>query len=70
MLRRSCPCAGCIDEWTGEPRLDPASISADVRPQELRPVGRYAIQITWSDGHSSGLYTFDLLRKLGEESKG
>jgi ATP-binding protein involved in chromosome partitioning len=63
-LRLHCPCAVCVDEWTGEKRLDPASVPGDVRPLEVRPVGRYALQVSWSDGHSSGIYSFDRLREL------
>jgi ATP-binding protein involved in chromosome partitioning len=61
-LRLQCPCAMCVDEWTGAKRLDPATVPADVKPIEIRPVGRYGIQITWSDGHGSGIYSFDRLR--------
>lgn len=63
-LRVNCPCAECVDEVTGARRLDPASVSADVWPQEIRPVGRYALNFVWSDGHSSGIYTFERLREL------
>jgi DUF971 family protein len=35
-----------------------------VRPVAIRPVGRYAIQIDWSDGHTTGIYPFDRLRSL------
>lgn len=63
-LRLLCPCAVCIDEWTGEQRLDPESVDADVRPVKIQPVGRYAIQIAWSDGHDTGIYTFTRLREL------
>jgi DUF971 family protein len=31
----------------------------------VRPVGRYAIQITWEDGHNTGIYTYDRLRGMG-----
>ena len=65
-LRLACGCARCIDEWTGEDRLDPASIPEDVHPLRIEPVGRYALQIEWSDGHSSGIYPFRRLRTLGE----
>ena len=65
-LRLACGCAQCIDEWTGEDRLDPASIPEDVHPLRIEPVGRYALQIEWSDGHSTGIYPFRRLRALGE----
>ena len=63
-LRLACGCAVCIDEWSGEGRLDPASVPEDVRPLKIEPVGRYAIQIEWSDGHGSGIYPFARLREL------
>jgi DUF971 family protein len=64
-LRLSCACASCVDEWTGQNRLDPAAVPEDVRPRSIQPVGRYAIQIDWSDGHSTGIYPFRRLRELG-----
>lgn len=64
-LRLACACARCVDEWSGEERLDAASIPADVRPVSIRPVGRYALQIDWSDGHTTGIYPFTRLRELG-----
>jgi DUF971 family protein len=36
----------------------------DVHPVRIQPVGRYAIQIDWSDGHQSGIYPFERLRAL------
>jgi ATP-binding protein involved in chromosome partitioning len=66
-LRLACGCAHCVDEWTGEERLDPASVPQDVAPLKIEPVGRYAIQIEWSDGHGAGIYTFDRLRESGNE---
>jgi DUF971 family protein len=65
-LRLACSCAHCVDEWTGEGRLDAASVPDDVRPLKIQPVGRYAIQIDWSDGHSTGIYSFRLLRALAD----
>jgi DUF971 family protein len=61
-LRDLCPCAGCVEEGTGRKLLDPATIPADIRPLQILPVGNYAIQIHWSDGHSTGLYTWSTLR--------
>lgn len=62
-LRDFCPCAGCVEEGTGRKILDPATIPADVRPVQILPVGNYAIQIHWSDGHSTGIYTWQTLRE-------
>lgn len=63
-LRIQCPCAICVDEYTGEKRLDPKTIPVDVKPIEIRRVGRYALQILWSDNHSTGIYTYDKLREM------
>ena len=63
-MRINCPCAQCVDEVTGIRRLNPDSVAPDVWPQEINPVGRYALNFRWSDGHSSGIYTFDSLRKM------
>jgi ATP-binding protein involved in chromosome partitioning len=67
-LRLACACASCVDEWSGQPRLDPDSVPDDVKPTHIRPVGRYAIQIDWSDGHDTGIYSFERLRRLADES--
>jgi len=63
-LRLACGCAACVDEWTGAGRLDPTRVPADVHPLRVAPVGRYAIQIHWSDGHETGIYPFRRLREL------
>jgi DUF971 family protein len=63
-LRLRCGCASCIDEWTGEQRLDPSGVPEDVHPLRIAPVGRYGIQIAWSDGHETGIYPFRRLREL------
>ncbi|KAA8497959.1 Fe-S cluster assembly factor [Porphyridium purpureum] len=59
-LRRQCRCALCVDEMTGRKVLRDADISESVRPQEMRPVGNYAIEIIWSDQHPS-LYPYEKL---------
>lgn len=63
-LRFGCSCAQCIDEWTGERRLEFRTIAADIHPTALELVGNYAVQITWSDGHATGIYSYDHLRAL------
>lgn len=65
-LRLACACAECVDEWSGEPRLDPSAVPEDVHPRRITSVGRYAIQIAWSDGHDTGIYAFDRLRALAD----
>jgi len=63
-LRLRCPCAGCIDEVTGQMRVIASSIPQNVRPLSIDLIGRYAISITWSDGHNTGIYAFDRLRNI------
>ena len=65
-LRRNCPCASCVNEWTGEKILDAAKISDDLTIDSTSVVGRYALNFHFSDGHETGIYTFQLLRKLSE----
>ncbi len=62
-LRMACPCAACVDEITGRPLLEPRAVPGDVRPLQLGLVGAYAVRVTWSDGHATGLYTFEWLRR-------
>jgi DUF971 family protein len=69
-LRLRCPCAGCVDERTGERVLVPAMVPADVHPTAIHYVGRYALQFVWSDGHATGFYPFDYLRRIWEETGG
>ena len=68
-LRLACGCAHCVDEWSGEPLLAPDSVPEDVAPVGIQSVGRYAIQIDWSDGHSTGIYPFEWLRRLADHGR-
>lgn len=65
-LRLLCPCAGCIDEWTGEKRLDESKVADSVTFTNISVVGRYALNFVFSDGHDSGIFSFDLLRKIAK----
>jgi ATP-binding protein involved in chromosome partitioning len=67
-LRLACSCAHCVDEWSGAGRLDPDSVPLDVRPEKISSVGRYALQIEWSDGHDTGIYPYERLRSLADDS--
>ncbi|MCL4864313.1 MAG: DUF971 domain-containing protein [Gemmatimonadales bacterium] len=61
-LRLACPCAGCVEEMSGRPLLDPATVPEAVRPVQVALVGTYGIRVAWSDGHGTGIYTFARLR--------
>ena len=63
-LRQLCPCAGCVDEMTGIRTLDPEAVAEGIYPTAIHYVGRYALQFVWSDGHSTGIYTWDYLRRI------
>ncbi|HMF89859.1 MAG TPA: DUF971 domain-containing protein [Candidatus Angelobacter sp.] len=73
-LRDACPCATCTDERNSHNRKpgEPAKAAAAVlpmykepaKPKEVKPVGRYALNISWNDGHSSGIYSWDYLREM------
>jgi DUF971 family protein len=69
-LRARCPCAACVEEWTGRRTVGEAQVPADVRCRGLTPVGNYAAQLDWSDGHQSGIYSWDYLLKLRREREG
>lgn len=68
-LRQHCPCATCGSERarTADEGKPPASSGTPVTVTAMEPAGNYAYKITFSDGHSTGLYTLELLRQLGEE---
>lgn len=67
-LRRACPCAGCSGEVdilgnvykNPDKPLPPTAFEL----KRFVPVGGYAIQLFWADGHNSGLYAFDYLLRL------
>ncbi len=61
-LRLACPCAACVEEMTGRALLDPAAVPADVCPTSVALVGAYGVKVRWSDGHDTGIYTFERLR--------
>ena len=68
LLRQQCPCAACVDEWTNKRTLAPESVPPDIALREVRQVGNYAAQLAFSDGHQSGIYTWELLRELATKS--
>jgi DUF971 family protein len=50
-----------VEEMSGRPILDPRSVPPDIRPVSLALVGAYGLRVQWSDGHSTGIYTFERL---------
>jgi DUF971 family protein len=77
-LRESCPCAACkqlrksskIDEEDkshhGHTHIRNPFLrkGVKIKPQGIEPVGHYAIRFKWNDGHDTGIYSFELLRRL------
>jgi len=68
VLRRLCPCAQCVNEFTGERTLRPDAVSDEIKIADMGIVGRYALNFRWSDRHDTGIYSFRLLREICEET--
>lgn len=78
-LRKACPCATCREKKSADATKPPAGSNLkgsllpvlstqEARPtaiEHMRPVGNYAYNIQFSDGHDSGIFTFDYLIELG-----
>lgn len=67
-LRYYCPCASCVDEDTGVRKIKMDDISLDIKILSAKPVGRYGINLQFSDQHKTGIYRFDLLKDFKEKS--
>src|SRR5262245_56876569 len=75
-LRQNCPCATCREKFNQPPQpvdLKSLPILNDAQLQPLRivkmqPLGNYAYNVAFSDGHDTGIFTFELLRELGEKA--
>jgi DUF971 family protein len=67
-LRRACPCAGCQGETDIMGRLyknpEQPLTAAAFQLVRLNRVGGYAVQPVWADGHNTGIYSFDYLRRV------
>ena len=64
-VRLSCRCALCMNELTGELLLRDERIAPDIAPTKITPLGNYALGIDWNDGHTSGIYPYATIRKVG-----
>jgi DUF971 family protein len=68
-LRDRCPCATCREKHKTPTPLLPVLSTGEAQPLKvlgMKPVGNYAYSINFSDGHDTGIYSFELLRQLGE----
>lgn len=63
-LRGYCPCAHCQGHSGGPPEFQPLNSPAQIEVVDVHQVGSYALNITWADGHDSGIYSWQLLRQM------
>jgi DUF971 family protein len=63
-LRLACRCAACVDEWTHQSLVKPDLVPLHVKPKNIEVMGNYALHFEWSDGHNTGIYTYDFLREV------
>lgn len=72
-LRENCPCATCKEERETHDKVEAKTKSSagilpmftpKVSARGASAVGSYAIQIEFTDGHSTGIYSFDHLRQI------
>jgi DUF971 family protein len=70
-LRDECPCATCTGSHGTEPQRTSYSkpelfpmFKPALKMNSVEPVGQYAIRIYWNDGHNTGIYSFDHLRRI------
>ncbi|MFT7619379.1 MAG: DUF971 family protein [Planctomycetota bacterium] len=68
-LRAKCPCASCVEEWTGALMVKPEDV-AHVRVDTMKQVGNYAFSIVFTDAHATGIFTYRRLRAWGDEFLG
>ncbi len=63
-LRMACACASCVDEMSGKILIHDSQVPSNITVKSIKPVGHYGVQIAFSDGHSTGIYTINRLREL------
>ncbi|MBA2726836.1 MAG: DUF971 domain-containing protein [Parachlamydiaceae bacterium] len=62
-LQKNCPCAGCVDELTGQRIATSKAVDEDVRAISIQSVGRYALKIKYTSGCSTGIYSYSFLKR-------
>ncbi|MDP1825745.1 MAG: DUF971 domain-containing protein [Archangium sp.] len=63
-LRQYCPCAGCVEEWSGKRTFEVETIPEDMKVIEVHSVGNYALSFTFGDLHTTGIYQWEYLKDL------
>ncbi len=64
-LRKHCPCAMCNQDPQRGLGIHPGRFTL----KKVRSIGQYGLGLSWADGHDTGIYAFDELRKLCECEK-
>ena len=66
-LRKRCPCATCLAERDRQSKMYiPLFAENQVTVKSINQVGNYAVQITWNDGHNTGIYEYNFLKRFSE----
>ena len=63
-VRLACRCAGCVDEWTHQSLIKLDLVPMNLKAKGIDTMGNYALHFDWSDGHNTGIYTYDYLREV------
>jgi DUF971 family protein len=66
-LRVECPCADCKGHTPDQAKTITGKEDVDIT--DFQPVGHYAIQLTFDDGHNTGIFTWDYLRRLDMQAE-
>lgn len=68
-LRKRCPCATCLAEREKQSKMYiPLFAENQIIVKSINQVGNYAIQITWNDGHNSGIYEYKFLKLFSKKT--
>ncbi len=68
-LRQFCPCAECVEEWSGKRTFELESIPQGTKVLSVSPVGNYALSFTFSDAHRTGIFNWSHLRELSDSPR-
>lgn len=66
-LRQYCPCAECVEEWSGKRTFEIDTIPVDTKIVAVEPVGNYALSFTFGDAHRTGIFQWSYLLDLSTQ---